>query len=51
MKNVDRFLHSKAAVLLLLTLALLTQTPHTATVFHRLAGEATGWANLKEEIP
>ena len=38
MKRINTFLHSQAAVLLLLALALLAQTPHTASVFHRLAG-------------
>ena len=37
MKKVNQFLHSQAAVLFLLALALLAQTPHTASVFHRLA--------------
>lgn len=37
MKQINQFLHSQAAVLLLLALALLAQTPHTASVFHRLA--------------
>lgn len=37
MRQINQFLHSQAAVLLLLALALLAQTPHTASVFHRLA--------------
>jgi hypothetical protein len=37
MKRINTFLHSEASVLLVLALALLAQTPHTATVFHRLA--------------
>jgi hypothetical protein len=37
MKRINQFLHSEASVLLVLALALLAQTPHTATVFHRLA--------------
>lgn len=37
MKRINTFLHSQAAVLLLLALALLAQTPHTAAVFQRLA--------------
>lgn len=37
MKRINVFLHSEASVLLVLALALLAQTPHTATVFHRLA--------------
>ena len=46
MARVSSFLHSKAAVLVLLALALGAQTPHTATVFHRLAGDVAGWQNI-----
>lgn len=37
MKRINAFLQGEASVLLLLLLALLAQTPHTAAVFHRLA--------------
>src|SRR3990167_1994568 len=37
MKRINTFLHSEASILLVLALALLAQTPHTASVFHRLA--------------
>lgn len=37
MKRINQFLHSEASILLVLALALLAQTPHTASVFHRLA--------------
>ena len=42
MKRINQFLHSEASVLLVLALALLAQTPHTATVFHRLATGTDG---------
>jgi len=42
MKRINQFLHSEASVLLVLALALLAQTPHTATVFHRLATDTDG---------
>lgn len=42
MKRINDFLHSEASVLLVLALALLAQTPHTATVFHRLAEGVNG---------
>lgn len=42
MKRINTFLHSEASVLLVLALALLAQTPHTATVFHRLATGTDG---------
>lgn len=42
MKQINQFLQSQAAVLLLLALALLAQTPHTASVFHRLANPTSG---------
>jgi len=46
MKRINAFLHSEASVLLVLALALLAQTPHTATVFHRLADTSgTSWIN------
>ena len=41
MTRINDFLRSEAAVLLLLALALLAQTPHTASVFHRLAPESS----------
>ena len=44
MQRVNEFLRSEASTVLLLALALLAQTPHTASVFHRLAPDATGLA-------
>lgn len=45
--TINKFLKGEAATLLLLAMALIAQTPHTATVFHRLAPETVdAWANL-----
>lgn len=45
MNQINRFLRSEAATLMLLALALVAQAPHAATVFHRLAPpeEAASW--------
>lgn len=45
MNQINRFLKSEAATLMLLALALVAQAPHAATVFHRLAPpeEAASW--------
>ena len=49
MTRINAFLRGEAAVLVLLLLALLAQTPHTASVFHRLAPETStqllAWAH------
>lgn len=52
MRRINQFLHSQAAVLLLLALALLAQTPHTAAVFQRLAGDSSEdwWRNAGNMI-
>jgi len=42
MTKISAFLHSPAAVFVLLFLALMAQTPHTASVFQRLAADAGG---------
>ena len=45
-ERINAFLRSEAALLALLAMALISQTPHTAVLFHRLSPVADGPANL-----
>lgn len=45
-ERINAFLRSEAALLTLLAMALISQTPHTAVLFHRLSPVADGPANL-----
>lgn len=45
-ERVNSFLRSEAALLTLLAMALISQTPHTAVLFHRLSPAATGAINI-----
>lgn len=45
-ERINAFLRSEAALLTLLAMALISQTPHTAVLFHRLSPAADGPANL-----
>ena len=45
-ERINAFLRSEAALLTLLAMALISQTPHTAALFHRLSPQATGIANI-----
>lgn len=44
--RINTFLRSEAALLTLLTMALISQTPHTAVLFHRLSPQMSGIANI-----
>ena len=44
-ERINAFLRSEAALLTLLAMALISQTPHTAVLFHRLSPVADGIAN------
>lgn len=44
--RINSFLRSEAALLTLLAMALISQTPHTAVLFHRLSPQADGIANI-----
>ena len=45
-ERINAFLRSEAALLTLLAMALISQTPHTAVLFHRLSPIADGPANV-----
>lgn len=45
-EKINKFLRSEAALLTLLAMALISQTPHTAVLFHRLSPEANGIADI-----
>jgi len=45
-QRINYFLHSEAALLVLLGLALISQVPHTATVFHRISQTTTGAVDI-----
>lgn len=45
-EKINAFLRSEAALLTLLAMALVSQTPHTAALFHRLSPPADGVANI-----
>ena len=44
-ERINAFLRSEAALLTLLAMALISQTPHTAVLFHRLSPAVDGIAN------
>lgn len=44
-ERINAFLRSEAALLTLLAMALISQTPHTAVLFHRLSPTVNGVAN------
>lgn len=44
-RRINEFLRSEAAILTLLAMALISQTPHTAVLFHRLSPTVEGIAN------
>jgi hypothetical protein len=45
-ERINTFLRSEAALLTLLAMALISQTPHTAVLFHRLSPQVEGVANI-----
>lgn len=45
-ERINTFLRSEAALLTLLAMALISQTPHTAVLFHRLSPQTDGVANI-----
>jgi hypothetical protein len=45
-ERINAFLRSEAALLTLLAMALISQTPHTAVLFHRLSPQVEGVANV-----
>lgn len=45
-ERINAFLRSEAALLTLLTMALISQTPHTAVLFHRLSPQTDGVTNI-----
>ena len=45
-RTINHFLRSEAAILTLLAMALISQTPHTAVLFHRLSPSVEGAANF-----
>lgn len=45
-ERINAFLRSEAALLTLLAMALISQTPHTAVLFHRLSPAVDGPANF-----
>ena len=45
-ERINAFLRSEAALLTLLAMALISQTPHTAVLFHRLSPQIDGATNI-----
>lgn len=45
-ERINAFLRSEAALLTLLAMALISQTPHTAVLFHRLSPQTDGVTNI-----